>query len=76
MPALNLTVSFTCSNADLPGMGAGVSFLLPPENDMARAAVPNKVPKARYSFLIARPRMTLKSCEPYCPRRKEKIATY
>lgn len=54
-PAVNLTVSFTCSTV----FGFACSFF-PPPADMAIAAVPISVPSARYSFLMARPKMTLR----------------
>ena len=40
---------------------AGACFFPPEEAQLAIPAVPSSVPKARYSFLIARPAMTLKS---------------
>ena len=52
--ALNFTTSFTCSMVD--GFAAS---LPPPIEDMAMTVVPMSVPSARYSFLIARPKMTL-----------------
>ena len=50
-----LTESFTCARV---GFCAGASFL-PPVASRVSPTVPKMVPRARYSFLIARPRMTL-----------------
>ena len=51
-----LTVSLICSRV---GLAAGASFLPPPMASIERPTVPKMVPRARYSFLMARPRITL-----------------
>lgn len=48
----------TCS------MVFGFVSLLPPLKPIERPTVPRRVPRARYSVLIARPRMTLHSNKP------------
>lgn len=55
-PALNFTASLTCSMV----VGFFSSFL-PPAADSAMTVVPMSVPSARYSFLMARPKMTLET---------------
>ena len=54
-----LTDSFTCWRE---GFAAGASFLPPPMESMVSPTVPKMVPRARYSFLMARPRITLRAC--------------
>jgi hypothetical protein len=53
--AFRLTLSLTCS------IVFGFASLLPPLKPIERPTVPRRVPRARYSVLIARPRMTLRS---------------
>jgi hypothetical protein len=57
-PALSLTASFTCSMVD----GFDAACLLPPMDANVAAPVAKSVPSARYSFLMARPKITL--CPP------------
>lgn len=57
--ALNLTDSLMLSMEGFPEL-VGAAFLEPPIEAMTRPAVPKRVPKARYSFLMARPRITLR----------------
>jgi len=56
--AFRLTLSLTCS------MVFGFASLLPPLKPTERPTVPRRVPRARYSVLIARPRITLHSDRP------------
>lgn len=58
-PALIGTASLTFSTSVCP-LGAGASFL-PPDAANAMAAVLNIVPRARCSFLMARPKITLEN---------------
>ena len=51
-----LTDSFTCSRV---GFAAEASFLPPPAASTESPTVPMRVPRARYSFLMARPKITL-----------------
>lgn len=55
-PALILTVSFTCWMVCLP---VGTASFFPPREAAISAPVRPIVPSARYSFLMARPRITL-----------------
>ena len=58
-PALIFTVSFTCSMVGFAEVvGAAASFF-PPDNEVASNPVKPKVPRARYSFLMARPKIML-----------------
>lgn len=52
-PAFILTVSLTCCKV------VGCTSLDPPVRPKVRPTVPKRVPRARYSVLIARPKMTL-----------------
>lgn len=52
-----LTESFTCSRV---GLAAGAAFL-PLVASRVAPTVPKIVPSARYSFLMARPRITLET---------------
>jgi hypothetical protein len=56
--AFRLTLSLTCSTV------VGFASLLPPLKPIERPTVPRRVPMARYSVLIARPRITLHSNKP------------
>lgn len=56
--AFRLTLSLTCSRV------FGFVSLLPPLRPIERPIVPKRVPRARYSFLMARPRITLHSNKP------------
>lgn len=56
--AFRLTLSLTCSTV------FGFASLLPPPKLIERPTVPRRVPRARYSVLIARPRITLHSNKP------------
>lgn len=53
--AFRPTLSLTCSTV------FGFVSLLPPLKPIERPTVPKRVPRARYSVLIARPRITLHS---------------
>lgn len=55
---LRLTLSLTCS------IVFGFASLLPPPKPTERPTVPRRVPMARYSVLMARPRITLHSNKP------------
>ena len=59
-PAFSFTVSLTASIADLPELAGAASFLPPVERTPRPTAVA-RVPRARYSLLMALPRITLKS---------------
>jgi hypothetical protein len=60
--ALSLTTSFTCSR--VVGF-LGAASLLPPRDENTAKPVAARVPRARYSFLIVRPRMTLAPGDTY-----------
>lgn len=55
---MNFTVSLIVSIADLPELADAASFLPPVENT-PRPTAAARVPMARYSLLMALPRITL-----------------
>jgi hypothetical protein len=59
-PALIGTASLTFSINVFPDELAGAAFLLPPVAAYPMAPTENRVASVRYSFLIARPNMTLR----------------
>ena len=70
--ALIFTESFTCA-IDAP---AGAAFLLPPAIEAASSPVAPSVASARYSFLIARPKMTLRRPVSIPRSAREKTGSY